>query len=157
MATKKSVIEAWETKLGIKDEYRLEEVKDVDGVTVYHLISRNGSVTAAARSLEKLEKHAGEAFVEPLADTNTAVKPVEIDNSKPGAHDEPTKEEADRLRNDGTNLELSGNDNGETAPQDTDVDEHVENREETGEDQGSDEDELNEAGSDENSTSDQEQ
>lgn len=141
MASTQSVIEAWETKLGIKDEFRIEEVQDVNDVTVYHLISKNGSVTAAARSLKKLEEHAGEPFVEGLADTDTPAEPVEVDNSDkkkawnqesvatrdqlnevhPG---EPTKEEAERL-NTGSGLELSGNESGETAPQGTSVDDHV--------------------------------
>ena len=51
-STHESVVEAWEKKLGTSGEFRLEEVTDVHGETVYHLISRNGSVTAASRSLE---------------------------------------------------------------------------------------------------------
>lgn len=135
MASTQSVVEAWEKKLGTKDEYRVEEVTDVNGETVYHLISRNGSVTAAARSLETLEAHAGEPFVEPLADTDFPAAPVELDNSDTkGAWNqesgvtgdqvakehpaEPTKEEADRLRRDG-GFVVSGNDTaGEFSPQD---------------------------------------
>lgn len=135
-STQESVVKAWEDKLGTKDEFRIEEVTDVKGETVYHLISRNGSVTAAARSLEKLEAHAGEPFVEDLANTDFPAKPVELDNTdkKGGAWnqqstatrdqlveqhpDEPTKEEAERL-NTGRGLDLSGNDTaGEFGAQD---------------------------------------
>ena len=147
MASTQSVIDAWETKIGIKGEFRIEEVTDVNDETVYHLISRNGSVTAAARSLEKLEAHAGEPFVEGLADTDFKDDPIELDNSdvkkawnqestvtrdqlNEVTPDEPTAEEAERLRT-GSGLELSGNDQGETAPQGTPVDEHVENRSES--------------------------
>lgn len=134
-STPNSVVEAWEKKLGTLGEFRIDEVTDVNGETVYHLISRNGSVTAAARSLEKLEAHAGEPFVEPLADTDFPVAPVELDNSDAKKAwnqqsvatrdqvseenpDEPTKEEADRLRRDG-GFVVSGNDSaGEFSPQD---------------------------------------
>ena len=135
-STTDSVVEAWEKRLGTSGEFRIEEVTDVYGETVYHLISRNGSVTAASRSLEKLEAHAGEPFVEALADTDFPVAPVELDNSdkKSGAWNqqstvtrdqlseespaEPTKEEADRLRRDG-GFVVSGNDSaGEFSPQD---------------------------------------
>ena len=134
-STHESVVEAWEKKLGTSGEFRVEEVTDVSGETVYHLISRNGSVTAASRSLEKLEAHAGEPFVEALADTDFPVAPVEIDNKDAKkawnqqsvvtrdqvnevTPDEPTKEEAERLRRDG-GFVVSGNDSaGEFSPQD---------------------------------------
>lgn len=94
-ATKQSVVKAWEKKLGLKDEFRVEEVENKStGEKGFNLISRNGSLSAAAPTLEQLEANAGAPFVEETVDLSVAADPVEIDNSKPGDHDEPTSEEA---------------------------------------------------------------
>lgn len=120
MATKQSVVKAWETKLGIKNEFHVEEVENKStGEKGFNLISRNGSLSAAAPTLEQLEANAGAPFVEPTVDLSVAADPVEIDNSKPGGHDEPTTEESERLRKGVTKEgEHSGNDvHGETEKQ----------------------------------------
>ena len=139
--TKNDVVKAWEKHLGIKNEYKVEEITDNQGEKVYHLVSRNGSVTAAAKSLEALKAGVGTTFVEPAADETVTPEPVEIDNSEtpksenqeskqtadgesradskvgktPG---EPTKEEAERLQRGNTVAERSGNDvAGQTTTQ----------------------------------------
>ena len=127
MASKTSVVKAWEDKLGIHKEFRVEEVKNEStGESGFNLISRNGSVTAFATTLELLEEKAGEPFVEDSIDLSVAADPVEIDNSTPGEEpDEPTTEEAERLRTGvDEQAQHSGNDTaGETEPQGEDLQE----------------------------------
>lgn len=119
-ATKQSVVKAWEKKLGLKDEFRVEEVENKStGEKGFNLISHNGSLSASAPTLEQLEANAGAPFVEETVDLSVAADPVEIDNSKPGDHDEPDSEESERLRKGVTKEgEHSGNDvHGETEKQ----------------------------------------
>ena len=80
MATKDSVKKAWDKAVG-HSEFKVVEEADKNGSVHYNVVSKNGSVAASASSLEALEKHAGEPFVEAPADVTKDAEAVEIDNT----------------------------------------------------------------------------